>query len=134
MKIQRIFRGLFFLGVAASLTLPALQAFPASPARALPQTPDKKMMHDRFQEAVNELNLTDDQKAKLKPLFADAKSKRESIVSDSSLSSDQKKDKMKTLREDTMSKVNDVLTPDQRTQLKEKLEAAKKAPDANYPH
>ena len=109
MKIHRIFRGLFFLGVAASLTLPALQA---SPAKALPQTPDKKMMHDRLQEAVNELNLTDDQKAKLKPVFADAKSKRENIMSDASLSSDEKKDKMKALHQDIMSKVNDVLTPD----------------------
>ena len=131
MKIHRIFRGLFFLGVAASLTLPAL---PASPAKALPQTPDKKMMHDRLQEAVNELNLTDDQKAKLKPVFADAKSKRENIMSDASLSSDEKKDKMKALHQDIMSKVNDVLTPDQRTQLKERLEAAKKAPESNYPH
>jgi Spy/CpxP family protein refolding chaperone len=131
MKIKPVFRGLFYLGVAASLTLPALQY---SPAKALPQTPDKKMMHDRLQEAVNDLNLNDDQKGKLKDVFTDAKSKRETIMSDSSLTADQKKDKMKALHQDTISKVNEVLTPDQRAQLKEKLEAAKKAPDANYPH
>jgi Spy/CpxP family protein refolding chaperone len=92
------------------------------------------MMHDRLQEALNELNLTDDQKGKLKDVFADAKSKRESIMSDASLTADQKKEKMKALHQDTMAKVNDVLTPDQRTQLKEKLEAAKKAPDSNSQH
>jgi Spy/CpxP family protein refolding chaperone len=129
MTIQRIFRGLLYLGVAASLTWPALQA---SPPKALPQTADKKMMHDKLQEAVNELNLTDDQKGKLKDVFSDAKSKREVIMSDTALTSDQKKDKVKALHQDTMTKVNDVLTPDQRTQLKEKLEAAKKPPASNY--
>ena len=124
MKIQGMFRGLLLLGVAASLVVPVLPA-KASPGKALPQTENRRMMHDRLQEAVNELNLTDDQKGKLKDVFADAKTKRDSIANDSSLTPDQKKDKMKSLHEDTLSKVNDVLTPDQRTQLKEKLAAAK---------
>ena len=72
-----------------------------------------------------ELNLTDDQKGKLKDIFADAKAKRESIWKDTSLTDDQKKEKMKELRGGTRSKVNEVLTPEQRAQLKEKLEAAK---------
>jgi periplasmic protein CpxP/Spy len=124
MKMQGMFRGLLFLGVAASLVVPALPA--ASPGKALPQqTENRRMMRDRLQEAVNELNLTDDQKGKLKDVFADAKTKHDSIMNDSTLTQDQKKDKMKSLHEDTMSKVNDVLTPDQRTQLKEKLAANK---------
>jgi periplasmic protein CpxP/Spy len=123
MKIQGMFRGLLLLGVAASLGVPALPAT-ASPGKALPQTENHRMMRDKLQEAVNELNLTDDQKGKLKDVFADAKTKRDSIANDSSLTQDQKKDKMKALHDDTMSKVNDVLTPDQRTQLKDKLAAA----------
>jgi periplasmic protein CpxP/Spy len=124
MKMQGMFRGLLFLGVAASLVVPALPA--ASPGKALPQqTENRRMMRDKLQEAVNELNLTDDQKGKLKDVFADAKTKHDSIMNDSTLTQDQKKDKMKSLHEDTMSKVNDVLTPDQRTQLKEKLAANK---------
>jgi periplasmic protein CpxP/Spy len=124
MKIHGMFRGLLFLGVAASLVVPALLA--ASPGKALPQqTENRRMMRDRLQEAVNELNLTDDQKGKLKDVFADAKTKHDSIMNDSTLTQDQKKDKMKSLHEDIMSKVNDVLTPDQRTQLKEKLAASK---------
>jgi len=125
MKMQGMFRGLLFLGVASSLLMPALPA-KASPRNAVPQqTENRRMMRDRLQEAVNELNLTDDQKGKLKDVFADAKSKRDSIVNDSTLTQDQKKDKMKSLHEDTLSKVNDVLTPDQQTQLKEKLAASK---------
>jgi len=82
-------------------------------------------MRDALQETVNELNLNDDQKAKLKDIFSDAKAKRESIWNDTSLTDDQKKEKMKALRMDTKSKVNEVLTPEQRAQLKEKMEAMK---------
>jgi periplasmic protein CpxP/Spy len=124
MKIQGMFRGLLFLGVASILVMPALPA-KASPGKALPQTENRRMTRDKLQEAVNELNLTDDQKRKLKDVFADAKTNHDSIMNDSTLTQDQKKDKMKSLHEDTMSKVNDVLTPDQRTQLKEKLAASK---------
>jgi len=134
MKIQSMCRGLLYMGIAAGLTLPALRV-QVSSARALPQAAaaDKKAMHDKLQEVVNELNLSDDQKGKLKDVFTDAKSKREAIMNDSSLTADQKKDKMKSLREDTMGKINEVLTPDQRNQLKEKLSAAKaKAPASNY--
>lgn len=89
------------------------------------------MMHDKLQETVNDLNLSDDQKSKIKDIFSDAKSKREAIWNDSSLSESQKKAKMKELHTDTFAKVNEVLTPEQRTQLKEKLEAAKTRP-SNY--
>ena len=121
MKIQALFRGLLFLGLAAGLTVPALPSKPAQEATAT----DKQMMHDRLQEAVKQLNLNDDQKDKLKEVFAGSRSKRESIMNDSSLTDDQKREKMKLLHQDTMSKVNHILTPDQQEQLKEKLAAAK---------
>jgi Spy/CpxP family protein refolding chaperone len=124
MKIQDMFRGLLYLGIAASLTLPGLP-LQASSANAVPQATDKRMMHDRLQDAVNQLNLNDDQKGKLKDVFADSKSKHDAIMNDSTLTSDQKRDKMKSLHVDTLSKVNEVLTPDQQAQLKEKLGAAK---------
>ena len=132
MKIRLIIGGLFSLAIAAALTVPALPVNASSRA-ALPQADQKKMMHDKLQEVVNDLNLSDDQKSKMKDIFSDAKSKREAIMNDASLTDDQKRAKMKELHTGTMSKVNEVLTPEQRTQLKEKLEAAKpKAPASNY--
>ena len=132
MKIRLIIGGLFSLAIAAALTVPALPV-KASSRAALPQADQKKMMHDKLQEVVNDLNLSDDQKSKVKDIFSDAKSKREAIMNDTSLTDDQKRAKMKELHTGTMSKVNEVLTPEQRTQLKEKLEAAKpKAPASNY--
>jgi Spy/CpxP family protein refolding chaperone len=49
------------------------------------------------------------------------------VWSDSSLTDDQKKAKMKELHAGTMAKLNEVLTPDQQAQLKAKIEAAKAA-------
>ena len=121
MKINAMFRGLLFLGLAAGLTMPALPAKPAQETT----TAENPAMRDRLQEAVKELNLNDDQKDKLKDVFANSRTKRETILNDSSLTDDQKREKMKTLRQDTMSKVNHILTPDQQAQLKEKLAAAK---------
>jgi len=127
MNIKTALRGLVYLGLGLSLSLPLFPAKPSA-AKSLPQAPEnRKAMHDALQEAVNELTLTDDQKGKLKDIFDDAKAKRETIFKDSSLTDDQKKEKMKDLRADTRTKVNGVLTPDQQTQLKEKMQAAAKA-------
>ena len=122
MKARNVIRGILCLGLAA-LLMPGVSVLAAT--RSTPQMPDKAAMRDALQETVNELNLNDDQKAKLKDIFSDAKAKRESIWKDTALSDDQKKEKMKELHADTKAKVNDVLTPDQRAQLKEKMEAMK---------
>jgi periplasmic protein CpxP/Spy len=129
MNKKTVLRGVIWLGVGLMLSVPVF------PGRAAAQTAaqgsegahGKAGMRDALQQAVQELNLNDDQKGKVKDIFTDAKTKREAIFQDSSLNQDQKRDKMKALREDTLSKVNGVLTPEQQTQLKEKLEAAKAA-------
>ena len=128
MKIERILGGLMSLGMVAALAVPLALAKPQeAPA---PQTAGKERgMHDRLQAAVESLNLTDEQKAKVKDIFADAKTKHQAVSSDTSLSDDQKKAKMRELHEGTMAKLNGVLTPDQQAELKSKMEAGKaKAP------
>ena len=127
MKIERIFGGLVSLGMVAALAIP-LSLAKSRPAPA-PQTAGKEMgARGGLQAAVESLNLTDDQKAKVKDIFADAKTKRQAVTGDTSLSDDQKKARMKELHEGTMAKLNEVLTPDQQTVLKSKLEAAKAKP------
>ena len=71
------------------------------------------------------MSLTDDQKAKVKDIFTDAKAKHQAVSNDASLTDDQKKAKLKELHEGTLAKVNAVPTPDQQTELKSKIEAAK---------
>ena len=129
MRIERVVGRLVSLGMVAVLAVPlALANSQATPA---PQVAGKEMgMHGGIQAAVESLNLTDDQKAKVKDIFADAKTKRQAVSSDASLSEEQKKAKMKELHSGIMAKLNEVLTPEQQTELKTKMEAAKGKPPA----
>jgi Spy/CpxP family protein refolding chaperone len=125
MKIEKMLGGLVSLGLAAALAVPV--ALANSQAANAPQTAGKEMaMHGGgLEAAVQSLNLTDDQKAKVKDIFADAKTKKQAVSSDTSLSEEQKKAKMKELHSGVMAKLNEVLTPDQQAELKNKMETAK---------
>jgi Spy/CpxP family protein refolding chaperone len=76
---------------------------------------------------VRAVNLTDEQKAKVKDIFADAKSKHQAMARDTTLSDERKKAKMKELNSSILAKVNEVLTPEQQTELKSKMDAARAA-------
>jgi periplasmic protein CpxP/Spy len=131
MKLEKLLGGIVCLGMVTALSVTVAQARPAAPAHQAAAR-DGGGTHDRLEAAVQSLNLTDDQKPKVKDIFADAKTKRQAVFTDSSLTQDQKRDKMKELHEATMSKLNEVLTPDQQTELKSKLAAErpkKQAPD-----
>jgi Spy/CpxP family protein refolding chaperone len=122
MKIAKMFVGLVSLGLVVGLVVPMAVA---KSQAAEQQAPTKEAMKDRLQAAVESLDLTDDQKAKVKDIFMDAKTQRQAIMNDAALSDDQKKAKMKELREATKMKLNNVLTPEQQATLKSKMEAAK---------
>ena len=125
MKMERIVGGLVSLGMVAALAVPV--ALARSQAAAEPQATGQMGMRDKLQAAVESLNLTDEQKVKVKEIFADAKSKREAVWNDASLTEDQKKAKMKELHAGTKAKLNEMLTPEQQAELKTKMEAAKAA-------
>jgi Spy/CpxP family protein refolding chaperone len=133
MKIERILGGFVSLGLVAALAVPVSLA--KSQATAAPQAAGKeKGMHGGgLQAAVESLNLTDEQKAKVKDIFADAKTKGQAVSSDTTLSDEQKKAKMKELHGGIMAKLNEVLTPEQQTELKSKMEAAKAAKPPEKP-
>jgi Spy/CpxP family protein refolding chaperone len=125
MKTEKMLVWVVSLGVCAALTVPVALA----KSQTAPTPQSKEMgMRGGLQAAVESLNLTDDQKAKVKGIFADAKTKREAVSTDTSLSDEQKKAKMKELHEGTLGKLNEVLTPDQQTELKSKLDMAKAKP------
>src|SRR5258706_12518048 len=104
MKIERILGGLVSLGMVAALAVPLALANPqAAPA---PQAPTKEMgMHAGLQAAVESLNLTDDQKAKVKDIFVDAKTKRQARSNDASLSDTKKKRKIRRVTTGRMAKL-----------------------------
>ncbi len=122
MKIGKVLGGLACLGMVAALSVPAILAQSQAAAQQ-----GEMGMREKLQSAVESLNLSDDQKGKVKDILADAKAKRQTVWNDSSLTDDQKKAKMKELHAGTIAKLNEVLTPDQQAELKTKMEAAKAA-------
>ena len=124
---NKLLRGFASLSIGAFLCAPVLPSFAAEQStQAAPTAQTQRAgMHDAMKQAIDSLNLSVDQKSQLSSIFADAKSKREALRADNSLSPDQKHDKMKAIHADTRAKINQVLTADQRTQLKEKLQAAR---------
>jgi len=79
-------------------------------------------MTKRRGDFQKELNLTQTQNDQLSKMRAEVKSQVQSIRNDQSLTQDQKKEKMHTLRKDEQQKFKSVLTKEQ----VDKLESMKK--------
>lgn len=133
MKTERIWGGFLIFGLVAALAVPAALAKSKATPSAQAVGREKGMHGGGLQAAVESLNLTDEQKAKVKDIFADAKTKGQAVSSDTTLSDEQKKAKMKELHSNIMAKLNEVLTPEQQTELKSKMEAAKAAKPPEQP-
>ena len=111
------------------LAILVLSAAGVTFAQTSPQasTPDKHaVMHQKgesveqhLQMLSEKLNLTDDQKAKLKPILQDQMQQMKAVREDSSLSEDQKRAKMKSIHESLHDQINAVLTPEQQAKFKQ---------------
>lgn len=73
------------------------------------------------------MNLTSDQKTKLRGILDNAKTQRETIYKDSSLTDEQRREELRNLRTWTRSNVEDLLTTEQRSRLATKVRGAAKA-------
>ena len=80
-----------------------------------------------------QLNLTDDQKAKLKPILEDQSKQMKATREDTTLTQDQKREKMKQVHESTHSQINDILTPEQQKKFAELKEQQKAHHEENKP-
>ncbi len=74
-----------------------------------PMSPDKELAH-----MTKQLNLTSDQQSQIKPILADRQSQMMQLRQDSSMSRDDKMTKMKSLDDGSNSKVEAVLTDEQK--------------------
>lgn len=72
-----------------------------------------------LQMLSEKLNLTDDQKAKLKPILQDEAQQLKAVHDDASLSPEEKHAKMKTIHESLHDQINGVLTPEQQAKWKQ---------------
>jgi len=75
----------------------------------------------KMKDFTKVLNLSSDQSSKIASLNETFKSNIKNIKQNSSLNDEQKKDQMKSLMKDHRSAVNNVLTPEQKKQMKDRL-------------
>lgn len=117
------------LGLIAAIALGGLMACgpiaraqdnatPPPPAGGDNTTPPPRARRGRgnaLQAILAKLDLTDDQKAKAKPVVEDHNKQMRGVFQDSSLSNEDKRDKAKTITDATNAKLKDILTADQYT-------------------
>lgn len=102
-------------GVTFAQTSP--QASTADKHAGMHQKGESAEQH--LQMLSEKLNLTDEQKAKLKPILQDQMQQMKAVREDSSLSEDQKRAKMKSIHESLHDQINAVLTPEQQAKFKQ---------------
>lgn len=122
----------FALALAISLpaaaqspaTNPQTQSTPAQTAPAPPPSVQQSAPAGTNQNGAqsqanddNPLNLTDDQKAKLRPIIMEENQQMEALRSDNSLSQEQKIDKANQVRAAASPKIKAILTPEQLQKL-----------------
>ena len=68
-----------------------------------------------------QLNLTEDQRAKIKPIAEDVYKRMDQVRQDSSISEQERREKMKQIHENALSQAKTILNPDQQNKLDEMM-------------
>jgi periplasmic protein CpxP/Spy len=108
--------GVFALGTTAALAQDQGQAgLPAGhPSHAMRMDPDHQLAN-----LTQELNLTTDQQAQIKPILVDRQQKLHALMQNQSLSQDDRRSQARSIMSDSNSRIEAVLNGDQ----KQKFEA-----------
>ena len=118
------------LGIAAAAVPVFAQTdAPTPPTMAAPAHPHRG--GGRLQKMAAELNLTDAQKAQIKPILMSTRQQAQAIKADTTLTPDARKAKMKDLHKSANAQMMAILTPTQRAQLKAIRREKRAAKDAN---
>lgn len=99
--------------VAAGLMIGALPARAAEKAAKRERPAKTSVAQDRLQQMSEQLNLTAEQKEKIKPILQEEAEKMKAIRGDTSLTPEQKREKAKELRTELANKLKPILTPEQ---------------------
>ncbi len=99
---------------------PASQAAGASQAATQPAISDpavRAKVQEKLQHLSSELNLTEDQKTKIKSILENEFGQVKTIRDNTTLSADQKQAQMKEVHASAKTQINGLLTPDQQRKL-----------------
>jgi Spy/CpxP family protein refolding chaperone len=110
---------LFQFGAALAVALLPFSTVSAQAADGA-AAPRKGMnAEERLAKMKTKLDLTDDQVTKIKTIFDEQKAALEPIFKDTTLTKEQKREKVKPIIEATKGKVDAVLTPEQKVKAEE---------------
>jgi cell division protein FtsB len=117
------------------------QGSSAAPASRQNQTKSAQTRHQEIMtpEAMvehlsTELNLTDDQKAKIKPIAEDVYRQMNDARQDSSLSEQERREKMREIHENALGQVKTILTSEQQKKLDEMMSSHAHQSDGVHSH
>jgi Spy/CpxP family protein refolding chaperone len=100
--------------VAGTVTLQPLARADATNAPATPAAGERaSAMRERMQDTVRELSLTPEQTAKLQTIVRERMEKMRALRQDTSLSFEDRREKLQAGREELLAEVKKVLTPEQ---------------------
>jgi periplasmic protein CpxP/Spy len=116
--LMRAITGIFLSSLLLAGALWA-QTTPAPSDNTAP--PPHKMMrqHNGIDAMAQQLNLNDQQKTQIQGIFQTQRQQAQAIRQDTSLTPEQKQEKLKALRASTHQQVEGVLTPEQQQQMKQ---------------
>ena len=115
MLITMVMLGLNNLAGAQNTQQPA-------PPQAAPKMPPGQSVTERLERMSRELNLTTEQKEKIRPLLEEQSKQMSELRSNTSLTPEQKRDKARAMMTETREKIQAVLTPEQKEKLKQHME------------
>lgn len=101
------------LALGGLLALGATSFAQERPAGGGQQGQGRPRGQDRLQAISERLQLTDQQKEKLKPIFEEEGKKRRDLMENKDLSQAQRREKMQAIRKETSEKVKPILTAEQ---------------------
>ncbi len=79
-------------------------------------------VEQRMERMTEELKLTDEQKPKVKAVLEDSQKKQQELFSDSSVSREDRREKMRGIRDNEDKKLKEILTADQNSKLEKMRE------------
>ena len=105
---------------------------PAAQPAAGPQQPGQRArmrrdwVEDRLERMSRRLNLTDEQKAKIRPILQDEQKQMKALREDASVSQEQRREKARQIRNSNQRQIDEILTPEQKEKRKEMWQKARK--------
>ena len=96
-----------------SASMAVVAATPAAPATAPAHPPGAPVVRNRFEMIAQRLALSDDQKAKAKPVFEEVAQKQAAVRADTSLDPVARRAKIKEIQADASNQLTEILTPEQ---------------------